>query len=53
NYKIRIPNLDVQKDTLNRLNALQSQLDALEMLQKQSKNNAAFILEAYLPSESN
>jgi restriction endonuclease S subunit len=49
---IRIPSLNLQYATLARLNALQSQLTALETLQKQSEDNARFILESYLDSSN-
>ena len=48
-----VPNLkDEQLTNANiRLTALQSQLTALESLQRQSEDNARFILESYLGSE--
>jgi restriction endonuclease S subunit len=45
---LKVPSLAVQDATLNRLAALQSQFNALETLQKQSEDNARFILETYL-----
>jgi restriction endonuclease S subunit len=47
---LKVPSLAVQDGALSRLNALQSQLTALENLQKQSEDNARFILESYIPS---
>lgn len=49
---ITIPSLDLQAEVLQRLEALQSQLTALETLQKQSEDNARFILESYLQTPS-
>ena len=46
-----IPSVEIQMKTLVRLNALQSQLAALEALQRQSEDNARFILESYLHTE--
>lgn len=45
---IKVPHVDIQDCTLVRLTALQSQWDALDTLQKQSEDNARFILESYL-----
>ena len=45
---ITIPPLDFQTAVLTRLDAFQSQLAALESLQRQSEDNARFILESYL-----
>jgi restriction endonuclease S subunit len=50
--QIVVPPLDIQNNILIRLEALQSQLTALESLQKQSEDNAKFILESYLSSSS-
>jgi len=47
-YSVIIPPLFVQTKTLERLDALQSQVIALETLQMQSEDNARFILESYL-----
>jgi len=47
-YEVVIPSITIQTKTLERLTALQSQLDALESLQRQSEDNARFILESYL-----
>lgn len=47
-YEIVIPSTTIQRKTLERLTTLQSQLTALESLQKQSDDNARFILESYL-----
>ena len=49
-YEVIIPSIAVQTKTLERLTALQIQLTALETLQKQSEDNARFILESYLGS---
>ncbi len=43
-----LPPLSFQSIVLTRLESLQSQLSALENLQKQSEDNARFILESYL-----
>jgi type I restriction enzyme S subunit len=51
-YSLMVPPIDIQSKTLTRLDALQSQLTALESLQKQSEDNARFILESYLSSPS-
>jgi restriction endonuclease S subunit len=50
--KMSIPPIEFQNAVLIRLEALQSQLTALETLQKQSEDNAKFILESYLSSSS-
>jgi hypothetical protein len=42
------PPLVVQEEVVARLDALQSQLAALESLQRQSEDNARFILQSYL-----
>ena len=47
-----LPPLDFQESLIARLDALQSQLTALESLQRQSEDNARFILESYLNSPS-
>ena len=47
-YEVVIPSIVVQTKTLERLTALQSQLAALESLQRQSEDNARFILDSYL-----
>ena len=49
-YEVVIPSIAIQTKTLERLTALQSQLTALESLQRQSEDNARFILESYLGS---
>jgi hypothetical protein len=46
-YRVTIPPMHVQMKTLERLSALQLQLDALETLKQQSEDNAKFILESY------
>ena len=51
-YEVNVPPIAVQVRTLERLEALQSQLTALESLQKQTEDNACFILDSYLPSTS-
>ena len=52
-YKIEYPcpPLPIQQSILTRMDALQSQLTALESLQRQSEDNARFIMESYLGSE--
>jgi hypothetical protein len=45
------PPLAFQHALVARLDALQSQLTALESLQRQSEDNARFILESYLNTE--
>lgn len=49
---INAPPLAFQHSLVARLDALQTQLTALESLQKQSENNARFILESHLGSAS-
>ena len=51
-YEVMIPSIAVQMKTLERLDALQSQLAALESLQRQSEDNARFILESYLHTDA-
>lgn len=51
-YEVRIPSIDVQRKTLERLTALRAQWTALETLQSQSRENARFILESHLGSTS-
>jgi type I restriction enzyme M protein len=46
--KIPLPPLAFQHALIARMDALQSQLAALESLQRQSEDNARFILESYL-----
>ena len=48
---IHIPPIEFQQSILTRMDALQSQLTALESLQRHSEDNARFILESYLGSE--
>jgi hypothetical protein len=48
--KMPLPPLDFQQSVLIRLESLQSQLTALESLQRQTEDNARFILDSYLPS---
>jgi hypothetical protein len=47
-YEVSIPSLEIQTQTLQRLNALQTQLTSLENLGKQAEDNARFILDSYL-----
>ena len=47
---VPLPPLPIQQSILTRMDALQSQLTALESLQRQSEDNARFILESYLGS---
>jgi restriction endonuclease S subunit len=47
-FPIYLPDKSTIRLILTRLDALQSQLTALETLQKQSEDNARFILESYL-----
>lgn len=42
------PSLEAQTSVISKIKALQSQLTALESLQRQSEDNACFILESYL-----
>lgn len=49
-FPIIVPPLEFQTAVVTRLDALQSQLTALESLQRQSEDNARFILESYLPT---
>jgi restriction endonuclease S subunit len=50
--EIPIPPLAFQHAVVARLDALQSQLAALESLQRQSEDNARFILESYLHTDA-
>jgi restriction endonuclease S subunit len=49
-YKLEFgfPSIEVQMQTLQRLNALQTQLTSLENLSKQAEDNARFIMDSYL-----
>lgn len=47
-FPIPIPPISVQRELISRLDALQSQISALEDLQRQSEGNARFILDSYL-----
>jgi restriction endonuclease S subunit len=49
-YKLEFgfPSIEIQTQTLQRLNALQTQLSSLENLGKQAEDNARFILDSYL-----
>jgi restriction endonuclease S subunit len=47
-----LPPLDFQQQVVARMDALQSQVDALESLHQQSEDNARFILESYLGTSS-
>ena len=51
--KITIPTLEVQQNIIRRISIIESQLTALESLQRQSEDNARFILESYLGSANN
>jgi restriction endonuclease S subunit len=53
-YKVEYPcpPIPFQEALISRLDALQSQLTSLEILQKQSEDNARFILESYLGTSS-
>lgn len=46
--EIPVPPIDFQNDLVNKLDRLQSQIDSLGLLQKQSEENAKFILDSYL-----
>jgi type I restriction enzyme M protein len=48
NISISLPPIEFQHSVISRLDALQSQLSALETLQRQSEDNARFILDSYL-----
>lgn len=45
---IAVPSLEVQRQVVGRLDALQAQVQSLERLGQQSADNARFILESYL-----
>ena len=45
---LKVPSIEIQTQTLQRLNALQTQLTSLENLGKQAEDNARFILDSYL-----
>jgi restriction endonuclease S subunit len=45
---LKVPSIEIQTQTLQRLNALQIQLTSLENLGKQAEDNARFILDSYL-----
>jgi type I restriction enzyme S subunit len=47
-YEVMLPSIEIQTQTLQRLNALQIQLTSLENLGKQAEDNARFILDSYL-----
>ena len=49
-YEVNVPPITVQARTLERLSLLESQLSALESLNKQTEDNARFILDSYLPT---
>jgi restriction endonuclease S subunit len=51
-FPISLPPLDFQRALVARLDALQAQLSALESLQRQSEDNARFILESYLYTDA-
>jgi len=46
--KMPVPPLDFQQSIITRLTALESQVAALESLQRSTEDNARFILESYL-----
>jgi restriction endonuclease S subunit len=46
--EVVLPPIEFQRQTLQRLNALQIQLTSLENLGKQAEDNARFILDSYL-----
>lgn len=48
NATLKVPSIELQTQTLQRLNALQIQLTSLENLGKQAEDNARFILDSYL-----
>jgi restriction endonuclease S subunit len=50
--RIAIPPVAFQEKIVIRLEAIQSQLTALESLQKQSEDNICFILDSYLSSQT-
>ena len=45
---LKVPSIEIQTQTLQRLDALQTQLTSLENLGKQAEDNARFILDSYL-----
>jgi restriction endonuclease S subunit len=45
---LKVPSIEIQTQTLQRLNTLQIQLSSLENLGKQAEDNARFILDSYL-----
>jgi type I restriction enzyme S subunit len=47
-YEVMLPSIEIQTQTLQRLNALQIQVSSLENLGKQAEDNARFILDSYL-----
>ena len=47
-YEVMLPSIEIQRQTLQRLNALQVQLTSLENLGKQAEDNARFIMDSYL-----
>lgn len=47
--KFGFPLIEVQEVVVSKIRMLQSQLIALESLQRQSEDNARFVLESYLP----
>ena len=51
NMNIPIPPLDFQQSVVSRMEALESQIKALESLQSQSEDNARFILDSYLTTK--
>jgi len=51
-FDIAVPSEKLAIDYLKCLDALQTQINALEQLQRQSDDNARFILESYLPKSN-
>ena len=51
-YRITIPTIDIQMKTLERLSALQSRIDSLETLRKETQTNAQFMLDLYISTLS-
>ena len=45
---LKVPSIEIQTQTLERLNALEVQLSSLENLGKQAEDNARFMLDSYL-----
>jgi len=45
---LKVPSIEIQTQTLERLNALEVQITSLENLGKQAEDNARFMLDSYL-----